>query len=100
MSQQHEIEKTPSAEDMLQAEIKEFLDRNPYPGFSNPFRLKELRVNELTGQVRDTRSFVIILEGVGEEDIPNLEREWMRALYEIGERWEMELRLPHWYFEK
>lgn len=89
-----------SPEEMFKAEIQDFFDQNIYPGFRRPFKLKELRDDELARQVRDTHSFVVILEGVQEEDLPYNDREWTGKLWEIGQRWEMELRLPHWYFEK
>lgn len=100
MTSEHDPTEEREPKEMLKAEIQDFLDRNIYPGFRLPFRLQELRVNDLTRQIRDTSSYVVIFKGIQEEDLPVIDREWTAKLWEIGQRWEMELRLPYWYFEK
>jgi len=42
----------------------------------------------------------VILRGLEEEDIGTLDRDWREGLMQVGVKWETELRLPSWYFER
>ena len=73
---------------MFQRDVQQYLDGHIYPGFTAPFQLEGISTDE---QVKRARP---------EEDIGTLDRDWREGLMQVGVKWETELRLPSWYFER
>lgn len=85
----------------LGADVQVFLDNNIYSGFRRPFVLKELRESPVTKIFRpQSRAFITIFNGNFEDSIDKKDRVWESGLWDVGQRWEAELRLPYWYYEE
>ena len=94
-------EQSLSAEEFVKAAIQTFFDGNIYIGFSRPFQLDRPEPDENVARVKPhTTAFNTLLVGNWEECISEVDRNWQQGLYGVGLQFEMELRLPYWYFEK
>ncbi len=90
-----------SPEEFLKGSIQTFFDNNIYSGFSRPFQLDRLEKDETVTQVRPgSNAYNSLLVGNWEEMISKSDNAWAKGLYNLGMQFEMELRLPYWYFEK
>ena len=86
---------------MFQRDVQQYLDGHIYPGFTAPFQLEGISTDEQVKRARpDAQAKVVILRGLEEEDIGTLDRDWREGLMQVGVKWETELRLPSWYFER
>lgn len=99
MENLHSTPQTPK--EIMEQAVQGYLDTNLYPKYSKPFQLQELRKSELAQMTRPHRLvYEAIMKNVGEEDLSVYDRDWLNGLNEVGMRFESEITLPYWYFEK
>lgn len=79
----------------LNREVREYLSRNVYKGYSKPFEMDNL-VEPL---IISTSGFRLNPKGIDEEVMESDEK-WEKGLAEIGERFEITLRLDHRVYTK
>lgn len=85
----------------FQADVTAFLSEHVYRGFSQPFELDAVSIDEVVKQARPlANARVLTVKGLGEESIAELDRDWAHGLYEVGQKYGVELRFPSWYLEK
>lgn len=90
-----------SPEQLLHKTVQDFFDTHLYKGFDAPFQLDRLEEDENVARIRpESNAFVTILKGNWEECISEFDDEWRKGLFQTGQQFEMELRLPYWYYEK
>src|SRR3990170_5462489 len=78
-----------SPEQILHQTIQQYFDGHLYGHRTKPFRLAGLAKYELVRQIRpDSNAYAVILEDVEEEDIGELDNDWLRGLYEVGQLFE------------
>ncbi len=73
----------------LSREVREYLSRNVYQDYSKPFE-----IDSLIELIIGTRGFRLSPKGIDEE-IMEFDENWEKGLAEIGERFEVALRLDH-----
>ena len=74
----------------LSREVREYLSRNIYQGYSKPFEIDSLIEPSIMG----TKGPRLSPKGIDEEII-EFDEKWEKGLAEIGERFEVTLRLDH-----
>lgn len=90
-----------SPEQLLHQTVQNFFNTHLYEGFNAPFQLERLEPDKNVARVRpETNAFVTILKGDWEKGISEFDDEWREGLLQTGQQFEMELRLPYWYYEK
>lgn len=99
MVENHEEQLSPK--EILHNTIQGYFDTHLYGHRKTPFILFDVVEYELVKQVRpESNAQAVILINVEEEDISEIDKEWLVGLREVGNQFEMELHLPSWYFEK
>ena|SRR3989344_6719765 len=86
----------PVVTDELKDSVKDFFARNIYKGYDAPFRLRGVQLSSL-----NPRILIAIPDGVDEEiDHNDQDQEWEKRLFELGKKFNVDLRLPHWCYGK
>jgi len=81
----------------LRKGVQEYFDSHTYAGFTKGFEIERF-FNRIGGN--RGKDLVVLLKGVSDEDIQNIDEEWLTGLRRIGEEHGFRVSLPIEYFTK
>jgi len=85
----------------LEKEVRDYVSKNKYDGFTKPFELEKLELPDREDPASiNPNAVYTILKGNFDEDLGETNGKWEKGLFEIGKKYCVELHLPYWYYEK
>ena len=89
-------EKEQKITEALKSAVRDFFSTNIYKGYLKPFELQRIIWSELNPDIVCAVP-VSVLEEI---EINDQDRDWEKRLADLGERFNVDLCLPHWCYQK